>query len=81
MRSRSAVTTRVHIDLMSLLQIAMALPLLLGIVPESLNETALFDTLISNIVDVNLYHVTTVRTKPWVRWCVCMQYIARALLG
>ena len=61
MRSRSriinAMPQRFH---SSCHQIAMALPLLLGIVPESLNQTALFETLISNIVDVNLYHVTTV---------------------
>ena len=41
----------------------MALPLLIGIVPESLNATALFETLIQNIVEVNQYHVTTVRTS------------------
>ena len=46
-----------------LFQIAMALPLLIGIVPESLNATALFETLIQNIVEVNQYHVTTVRTS------------------
>ena len=38
----------------------MALPLLLGIVPETVNATALFEQLIANIVDVNNYHVTTV---------------------
>lgn len=39
-------------------QIAMALPLLIGIVPEAMNATALFESLISNIVDGNVYHVT-----------------------
>ncbi len=41
----------------------MALPLLLDIVPESINSLLLFDTLINNIVSVNNYHVTTVRVS------------------
>ncbi len=41
----------------------MALPLLLDIVPESINSSVLLNTLIDNIVSVNNYHVTTVRVS------------------
>ena len=50
--------TSVYVLCLLAVEIAMALPLLLGIVPESLNATALFEELINNIVNVNNFHVT-----------------------
>ena len=59
-------------------QIAMALPLLLGIVPASLNATSLFEELIDNIVQANVYHVTTV----WLRLlCVTSFYCLQGIIG